>query len=256
MGLFDGVSLKSIVRDVTNVVGAFTGAAPIQDKQPTTVIEAPQTSPGWIPGQSPIENLYDQRTDYFGRVLPGIFSTLPGFNQTQPATEINISIPSETKESGQMENGPQVYQGAAGALVPFAQQLGRTIFGGGVGSAIGGAVGGAVIGQGVQQFMGGDACGCGPKPFVRLDKCGRPIITRAMQAKAKDMVMCMGIEGAAAALGVSVPLLAEIAFKRFKPRAKGISGAQLKTAQRVNNKIMHMAKKLEASCKRSAARRR
>lgn len=155
-----------------------------------------------------------------------------------------------------MENGPQVYQGAAGALVPFAQSLGRTIFGGGVGSAIGGAVGGAVIGQGVQQFMGGDACGCGPKAFVRLDKCGRPIITRAMQAKAKDMVMCMGIEGAAAALGVSVPLLAEIAFKRFKPRAKGISGAQLKTAQRVNNKIMHMAKKLEASCKRPAARRR
>ena len=26
MGLFDGISLKGIVRDVTNVVGAFTGA--------------------------------------------------------------------------------------------------------------------------------------------------------------------------------------------------------------------------------------
>ena len=160
-----------------------------------------------------------------------------------------------------MENGPQVYQGAAGAIVPFAQQalgqIGRTIFGGGVGGAVATGVGGALIGQGVQQMMGaGDACGCGPKPFVRLDKCGRPIITRAMQAKAKDMVMCMGIEGAAAALGVSVPLLAEIAFKRFKPRAKGISGAQLKTAQRVNNKIMHMAKKLEASCKRPVTRRR
>lgn len=156
-----------------------------------------------------------------------------------------------------MENGPQVYQGAAGALVPFAQQLGRTLFGGGVGGAVTTGIGGALIGQGVSQLMGnGDACGCGPKPFVRLDKCGRPIITRAMQAKAKDMVMCMGIEGAAAALGVSVPLLAEIAFKRFKPRAKGISGAQLKTAQRVNNKIMHMAKKLEASCKRPATRRR
>ena len=31
MGLFDdGVSLKGVIRDVTNVVGAFTGARPIQ----------------------------------------------------------------------------------------------------------------------------------------------------------------------------------------------------------------------------------
>lgn len=167
----------------------------------------------------------------------------------------------ETKISGEKvsnmyENGP-MQAGAAGALIPFAQQLGRTIFGGGAGGAIGGAVGGALLSQGVQQYMGaGDACGCGPKPFVRLDKCGRPIITRAMQSKAKDMVMCMGIENAAAALGISVPLLAEIAFKKFKPRARGISGAQLKTATRVNNKVMHMAKKLEASCKRPVTRRR
>jgi hypothetical protein len=167
----------------------------------------------------------------------------------------------ETKISGEKvvnmyENGP-MQAGAVGALVPFAQQLGRTIFGTGAGGAIGGAVGGALLSQGVQQYMGaGDACGCSPKPFVRLDKCGRPIITRAMQSKAKDMVMCMGIENAAAALGISVPLLAEIAFKKFKPRARGISGAQLKTATRVNNKVMHMAKKLEASCKRPAARRR
>lgn len=247
MGLFDGISLKGVVRDVTNVVGAFTGAAPLQPAQP-----APIMAPRPVEGG----NIFDERQKFFGEVLPGILRSLPAY---QPPTqqEIIIKLPEETKESGQMENGPQVYQGAAGALVPFAQQLGRTLFGSSVGSAIGGAVGGAVIGQGVQQFMGaGDACGCGPKAFVRLDKCGRPIITRAMQAKAKDMVMCMGIEGAAQALGVSVPLLAEIAFKRFKPRAKGISGAQLKTATRVNNKIMHMAKKLEASCKRTVARRR
>lgn len=152
-----------------------------------------------------------------------------------------------------MENGPQVYQGAAGALVPFAQQalgqLGRTIFGGGLGGAVATGVGGAVIGQGVSQMMNGDACGCGPKAFVRLDKCGRPIITRNMQRKAKEMVMCMGIENAAAALGISVPLLAEIAFKKFKPRAKGISGAQLKTAKRVNNQVMNMAKQLKKACK-------
>lgn len=206
------------------------------------------------PAPAPRETA-DTSFGQFLEYLPPILASIPRY---EPPTqqEIILKLPEETKESGQMENGPQVFQGAAGALVPFAQQLGRTIFGGGAGGALGGAVGGALIGQGVQQMIGGDACGCAPKAFVRLDKCGRPIITRAMQAKAKDMVMCMGIEGAAAALGVSVPLLAEIAFKRFKPRARGISGAQLKTAQRVNNKVMHMAKKLEASCKRPVTRRR
>jgi len=183
--------------------------------------------------------------DDFTKILPEFLDLLPKY--TPPTQqEIILKLPEETKESGQMENGPQVYQGAAGALVPFAQQaikLGKNIFGGGAGAAVATGVGGALVGQGVMQYMGGaDACGCGPKPFVRLDKCGRPIITRAMQAKAKDMVMCMGIEGAAAALGVSVPLLAEIAFKRFKPRAKGISGAQLKTAKRVARQ-MHSAQK-------------
>lgn len=218
---------------------------------------SPQPAPVVV--QPPRETA-DTSFGKFLEYLPPILASIPRY---EPPTqqEIILKLPEETKESGQMENGPQVYQGAAGAIVPFAQQalgqIGRTIFGGGVGGAVATGVGGALIGQGVQQMMGaGDACGCGPKPFVRLDKCGRPIITRAMQAKAKDMVMCMGIEGAAAALGVSVPLLAEIAFKRFKPRAKGISGAQLKTAQRVNNKIMHMAKKLEASCKRPVTRRR
>jgi len=184
--------------------------------------------------------------DIFSETLSNVLTTLPRDPIKQ---EINVNLPTETKESGQMENGPQVYQGAAGALVPFAQQLGRTLFGGGAGGAIGGAIGGALIGQGVQQFMGaGDACGCGPKPFVRLDKCGRPIITRAMQSKAKDMVTCMGIEGAAQALGVPVPLLAEIAFKKFKPRARGISGTQLKTARRVNRQVLNMAKGMGYKC--------
>ena len=192
----------------------------------------------------------------FLEYLPPILSSIPRY---EPPTqqEIILKLPEETKESGQMENGPQVFTGSA-AILPFAQQaarqVGRTIFGGG-GTA--GAIGGAVTGYGVGQMMAGDQCGCPQqKPFVRLDKCGRPIITRAMQLKAKDMVTCMGIDRAAQTLGVEVNLLAEIAFKRFKPRAKGISGAQMKTATRVNNKVMHMAKKLEASCKRPVTRRR
>lgn len=247
MGLFDGISLESAIRDVTNVVGAFTGAAPIQDKQE---IQIRPTDMRTAETPAPYNPSIENAESGFGDVLPNLYRTLPVFNQPQ---EQRIS---GEKVSRMYENGP-MQAGAVGALVPFAQQLGRTIFGGGAGGAIGGAVGGALLSQGVQQYMGaGDACGCGPKAFVRLDKCGRPIITRAMQSKAKDLVMCMGIENAAAALGISVPLLAEIAFKKFKPRARGISGAQLKTATRVNNKVMHMAKKLEASCKRPVTRRR
>lgn len=244
MGLFDGGGLGSVI---SGAIGGIFGSS----KPQTQVVYSQQ------PTQRPVESA-DSSFSQFLEYLPPILASIPRY---EPPTqqEIILKLPEETKESGQMENGPQVYQGITGALAPLATQagraIGRTIFGGGAGG-VAGTVGGAITGYGVGQMMAGDACGCPPKAFVRLDKCGRPIITRAMQAKAKDMVMCMGIEGAAAALGVSVPLLAEIAFKRFKPRAKGISGAQLKTAQRVNNKIMHMAKKLEASCKRPAARRR
>ena len=242
MGIFDGVSLKGVIRDVTNVVGAFTGAAPIQDKQDTVVVRQTTTP---YPGARDQENLlvdrydpYDRREKYFGEVLPNILRTLPVFNQSQ-----------ETKVSGEktMENGPQVYTGSA-AIIPFAREaakIGRSIFGGGAG----GAVGGAVTGYGVGQMLAGDPCGCEPKPFVRLDKCGRPIITRALQKKAKDMVQNCGLEAAAQMLGVDIQLLGEIAFKRFKPRAKGISGAQLKTTKRVNRQIMNYSKELKKSCR-------
>lgn len=247
MGLFDGGGLGSVIGGALG--GIFGGSRQSQAPAPVIIQQPVPTTPG---------ERADSGFSQFLEYLPPILASIPRY---EPPTqqEIILKLPEETKESGQMENGPQVYQGFTGALGPLATQagraIGRTIFGGGAGG-VAGTVGGAVTGYGVGQMMAGDACGCPPKTFVRLDKCGRPIITRAMQAKAKDMVMCMGIEGAAAALGVSVPLLAEIAFKRFKPRARGISGAQLKTAQRVNNKVMHMAKKLEASCKRPVTRRR
>lgn len=255
MGIFD-TARNILFQAAPSLIGAAIGG-------PTgaiTAVAIEQATSGQGESRRSIGNLDYLEGRYLvdGFVEPTrspILGSNVGVDVYQPAQT------QETKYSGEKvvnmyENGP-MQAGAVGALIPFAQQLGRTIFGTGAGGAIGGAVGGALIGQGVQQFMGaGDACGCGPKPFVRLDKCGRPIITRAMQSKAKDMVMCMGIENAAAALGISVPLLAEIAFKKFKPRARGISGAQLKTATRVNNKVMHMAKKLEASCKRPAMRRR
>lgn len=240
MGLFDGISLKGVIRDVTKVAGAFTGAGSPQEDYTIFTTQSGENSKGG-PKEQTDSNLFKEALQF-------------GLNVGQYSAQ---QLAQENKGSSVMENGPQVYTGSMGALVTKGvSQLGKTLFGGSVGGAVVGGLGGAALQYGAGQVMTGDSCGCGPKPFVRLDKCGRPIITRAMQAKAKDMVMCMGIEGAAAALGVDVPLLAEIAFKRFKPRAKGISGAQLKTAQRVNNKVMSMAKKLEASCKRPAMRRR
>jgi hypothetical protein len=185
----------------------------------------------------------------FGETVKAAISAIPG--QTALGSNIGVDVyqPSqETKISGakMMENGP-VY-GASAAILPFAQsaarQLGRSIFGGGTGSAIGGAL----TGYGVGSMLAGDQCGCEPKPFVRMDKCGRPIITRAMQAKAKDMVQNCGMEAAAQMLGVDIQLLGEIAFKKFKPRAKGISGAQLKTAKRVARQMHSAQKAFKAAC--------
>lgn len=190
----------------------------------------------------------------FGETLSNVLTTLPS---PKPEIGSNIGVdvyttfPVENKSSGQKvdrmyENGPM----QAGVVLPFAQQaarqIGRTIFGGGAG----GAVGGAVTGYGVGSMLAGngDACGCEPKPFVRFDKCGRPIITRAMQAKAKDMVQNCGMEAAAQMLGVDIQLLGAIAFKKFKPRAKGISGAQLKTAKRVARQMHASQKAFKAAC--------
>lgn len=188
----------------------------------------------------------------FGETLTGVLSTIP---KGKPEIGANVgvdvytTVPVETKISGERpmyENGPM----QAGVVLPFAQQVGRTvgrtIFGGGAG----GAVGGAITGYGVGSMLAGtgDACGCEPKPFVRTDKCGRPIITRAMQAKAKDMVQNCGMEAAAQMLGIDIQLLGQIAFKRFKPRAKGISGAQLKTAKRVARQMHSAQKAFKAAC--------
>ena len=229
----------SLFGGFTDILGPALGGIFGRQQQPSTqpiIIQQP-TAPA-----PPMERA-DSSFDRFLELLPDVLSTIPRY--TPPTQqEIILKLPEETKESGQMENGPQVYTGFAGALAPAAGQIGRaigrTIFGGGTGGAAG-TIGGGLAGFGIGQMMA-PANGCAPKPFVRLDKCDRPIITRAMQAKAKDMVMCLGIEGAAQALGVPVPLLAEIAFKRFKPRAKGISGAQLKTAKRVARQ-MHSAQK-------------
>jgi hypothetical protein len=72
-------------------------------------------------------------------------------------------------------------------------------------------------------------------------------LTRKMQAQVKQMVEIIGIEQTAVTLGLSVMEVAQILTYKFRRRSAGITGAQLRTAQRVNNKIIHMHDKLKAS---------
>ena len=78
---------------------------------------------------------------------------------------------------------------------------------------------GTGVGTGLLAGGGmGDACGCEPKPFVRFDKCDRPIITRKMKKQAIEAVNCNGPEAAAAALtGGDMNLLTAITSKQFPP---------------------------------------
>lgn len=79
-------------------------------------------------------------------------------------------------------------------------------------------------------------------------------VTRKQQAQVKQMVELIGIEQAASILGLSVAEVAMIVTKKFRARGQGITAAQLRTATRVNNRIIHMHDKLK-SAYGTAARR-
>lgn len=241
MGIFD--SARSVVRNVIpSVIGAAIGG-PAGAIAAQTIGRSIETGSSGLGESNRSFTLYEPQTAQIRSTIPTQATNAPILGSNVGVDVFNPLQTQETKMSGEKvvnmyENGPMQAN-----VIPFAQQagraIGRTIFGGGSGGAVGGGIAGFGVGS---MFGGGMDASCEPKPFVRLDKCNRPIITRAMQAKAKDMVMCLGIEAAAEALGIDTNLLAQIAFKRFKPRAKGISGAQLKTAKRVARQ-MHMAQK-------------
>lgn len=153
----------------------------------------------------------------------------------------------QIRESGgyiDIPSSGQVYEGFVGQIPNIIGQVFRSIPRG-TGNIIGGVAGGAAL----SGLIGGDACGCEPKPFVRFDKCGRPIITRKMKKQAIEMVNCSGAESAAATLtGGDANLLNMIISKQFPPMRKGISGRQLATAKRVNAALLRNTQKLGYKC--------
>ena len=158
------------------------------------------------------------------------------------------TVPQETQASSTQAG--MVPFATGGNLIGLGQQLGRG-FGQLFGKAPPGLVG---LGTGVAGGMAVDAVtgmigGMG----------GEVRVTRKQQKMVKDLVMIVGIESAASILGLSVGEVALIMTKKFRATGKGITAAQLRTAQRVNNKIVHMHDKLKAaygsSTRRTTTRR-
>lgn len=172
---------------------------------------------------------------------PSVTGERPVYMQGPPGQSGQI------RESGgyiDIPSAGQVYEGFVGQIPNILGQVFRSLPRG-----TGGLVGGAASGAAFSLLGNGDACGCEPKPFVRFDKCGRPIITRKMKKQAIEMVNCSGAESAAATLtGGDANLLNMIISKQFPPMRKGISGRQLATAKRVNAALLRNTQKLGYKC--------
>lgn len=185
-----------------------------------------------------------------GAIGTGIQQATGGTNQGQGVaySQATQTLPQETQASS-TQAGMGLALGT-GSLVGVGQQLGRG-FGQLFGKAPPGLVG---LGTGVAGGMAVDAV------TSMIGGMGGDIrVTRKQQKMVKDLVMIVGIESAASILGLSVGEVALIMTKKFRATGKGITASQLRTAQRVNNRIVHMHDKLKAaygsSTRRTTTRR-
>ena len=114
------------------------------------------------------------------------------------------------------------------------------------------------IGVGAGTLLSGDGQGMGIFNVKINDKGTLTGLSRKEQRQAKQLVELVGFDQAASMIGVNQQVMAMILLKKFGRGGQGITAAQLRNAQRVNNRIVHMHKTLEQSFKKSttAARRR
>lgn len=96
----------------------------------------------------------------------------------------------------------------------------------------------------ISKFFGDSACMKKMPKLVGMTRDGCPTVTRKQQRVLRQMAQYMPLESVAYEAGVDTTTMARLISKTFPPRSKGISGAQLRTANRVNNKILSMAGKL------------
>ena len=106
---------------------------------------------------------------------------------------------------------------------------------------LGGALGGAVAT--LPEYLGGSGSdfqeGATPIGKLRLSSRGNLIITRSMKRKMKSLADTVGLEQAAALVGIDVRTASAILLKSFPTREKGVTGKELRQCRRVVNKMKH-----------------
>lgn len=112
-----------------------------------------------------------------------------------------------------------------------------------IGTAGAGAMADTILDIALPNFFD-DPCMKKMPKLVGMTKDGCPTVTRKQQRVLRQMAQYMPLESVAYEANVDTTTMARLISKSFPPRSRGISGAQLRTANRVNNKILSMAGKL------------
>jgi hypothetical protein len=107
-----------------------------------------------------------------------------------------------------------------------------------------GGMAGTILDIQLPNFFGDSDCMKKMPKLVGMTRDGCPTVTRKQQRVLRQMAQYMPLESVAYEAGVDTTTMARLISKTFPPKSKGISGAQLRTANRVNNKILSMAGKL------------
>lgn len=142
------------------------------------------------------------------------------------------TVPQETQESSTASIVPYLGPGANMFGQAFRQ----------VGPAVG-----KFFGSPAGQITTGIGTGLAFGALTPSGEVTQVRFTRKQQMQVKEMVELLGFEQAMAILGVDATTLAFMLTKKFARRGQGITAAQLRNAQRVNNKIVHMHDKLKSS---------
>tara|TARA_A100001015_G_scaffold42180_1_gene46214 strand:- start:156 stop:878 length:723 start_codon:yes stop_codon:yes gene_type:complete len=112
-----------------------------------------------------------------------------------------------------------------------------------MGTAGAGAMADTILDIALPNFFE-DPCMKKMPKLIGMTKDGCPTVTRKQQRVLRQMAQYMPLENVAYEANVDTTTMARLISKSFPPRSRGISGAQLRTANRVNNKILSMAGKL------------
>jgi len=165
-----------------------------------------------------------------------------GTGQAATSTPIYSQAAAAAPESAYSgDAGPMVYRPTYTAGI--TPRLPGPVTSTGAGAA-GGAIMDIIPDINISKFFGDSACMKKMPKLVGMTKDGCPTVTRKQQRVLRQMAQYMPLESVAYEAGVDTTTMARLISKSFPPRSKGISGAQLRNAKRVNNQILNMAGKL------------